>query len=607
MDAQVTHRLTSRTKRPARRALGRSKGVFLSVGVFSGFVNALALAGSFYMLQIYDRILPSESVPTLVALTGLLLGIYFVYGALDLVRVRLMGRVGARFDHEVRKPVYEALHTLPLQSQSAGPSMQPLRDLDQVRSFLSGLGPTAFFDLPWVPIYLLAVYLLHPVLGALAAAGALVLIVLTAITEVKSSEPLREAAESGAQRAALSEATRRNAEVIHAMGLAQHLRQRWSALSDVHLSHQLAASDAVTGFGTASKVFRLALQSAVLGLGAYLVILDQVSAGAIIAASIITSRALAPIETSIAHWRGFVSARQSYRRLNEILVALGAADEQRLALPTPQSVLSVENLSIAPPGVRAPVIRGVSFDLKAGDGLGIIGPSAAGKSTLVRALVGIWTPTEIGGSVRLDGAELNQWTPDSLGQHVGYLPQDVELFSGTVADNICRFEPNADSQAIVAAAKSAGVHDMVVHLKAGYQTEVGESGRLLSAGQRQRVALARALYKDPFLVVLDEPNSNLDAVGEAALATAIRSVRDRGGIAVIVAHRPSALATVDLVLALANGQVAAYGAKDDVLRKFVRPASDSSEEADKRHAGGGQLSSLPGLQIVPETRGGEGQ
>lgn len=605
----MTQRNQTHAKPPARRALARSKGIFVSVGIFSGFVNALALAGSFYMLQIYDRILPSESVPTLVALTILLVGIYFIYGALDLVRVRLMGRVGARFDQEVRDPVYKALHVLPLRSKTSGEATQPLRDLDQVRGFLSGLGPTAFFDLPWVPIYLLAVYLLHPVLGLLASGGAVILILITALTDVKSAQPTRDAAQSGGDRSALSEATRRNAEVIQAMGLAHNLRQRWSAVSDRFLMDQLAASDAVTGFGTMSKVLRLLLQSGVLGMGAYLIILDQVTPGAIIAASIITSRALAPIETAIAHWRGFVAARQSYRRLNEAFAHVDLPGTP-LDLPVPQSTLSVENLSIAPPGVRAPVVRQVSFDLKAGDGLGIIGPSAAGKSTVVRALVGIWKPSAMGGAVRIDGASLDQWTPEALGPHVGYLPQDVELFAGTVADNISRFESDADPDATIRAAQAAGVHDMIVRLDDGYQTEVGESGRYLSAGQRQRVALARALYKDPFLVVLDEPNSNLDAVGEAALADAIESVRDRGGIAIIVAHRPSALATVDQVLAMANGQVAAFGPKDDVLRKFVRATAASQPPVPPQRprpsaAGGGLTGSLPGLTIVPEVNRGE--
>ncbi len=612
MFSAVARQKKSRQKPIARQALGRSKGVFVCVGIFSGFINALALAGSFYMLQIYDRILPSESVPTLVVLTGLLIGLYVVYGALDLVRVRLMGRVGARFDQEVRVPVYQALHTMPLHSQSSAHAMQPLRDLDQVRSFLSSLGPTAFFDLPWVPIYLAAVYFLHPVLGALAAGGALVLIVITALTDIKSARPTRDAALSGSERASMSEATRRNAEVIQAMGLAQHLRQRWGAVSDQYLADQLAASDAVTGFGTVTKVLRLMLQSGVLGMGAYLVILDQVTPGAIIAASIITSRALAPIETSIAHWRGFVSARQSFHRLNDIFADLMNKEAEYLELPAPKGTLSVESLSIAPPGVQAPVLRNVSFELKAGEGLGIIGSSAAGKSTLVRAIVGIWKPTAFGGLVRLDGAGLDQWAPDRLGAHIGYLPQDVELFAGTVGDNIARFETKADAESIMNAAKAAGVHDMIVHLKDGYQTEVGESGRHLSAGQRQRIALARALYKDPFLVVLDEPNSNLDAVGESALAGAIRSVRDRGGIAIVVAHRPSALVTVDQVLALANGQVAAFGPKDDVLRKFIRSADGVDPESSplpapaapkSAAAGTSGLGGLPGLVIVPDVSG----
>jgi ATP-binding cassette subfamily C protein len=562
---------------PIIHALRRCRTLFLSVGVFSGLINLLALTGSFYMLQVYDRVLPSRSVPTLVGLTILMAALFVANGLLDFFRVRVMSRVGVRIDNEVRDKVFQALHLLPLRARSGGDGLQPVRDLDQIRAFFSGLGPTAFFDLPWVPVYLGVVFLLHPLLGMFASAGALLLICLTLLTERRTTAPMQSASRSGSQRLAFGEETRRNAEVIRALGLEKRMQDRWEILNTRHLTDQLGASDAAGGMGTVSKVLRLFLQSGILGLGAYLVIQDQVSAGTIIAASIIMSRALAPIETAIAHWRGFVSARQSYRRLIDLFGSLGLKDTGAMvALPAPRATLSVQGASVAPPGEQRPVIQGVSFALAAGDGLGIIGPSGSGKSTLARALVGIWQPMwqqmRMGGSIRLDGATLDQWTTDDLGRHIGYLPQDVSLFAGTIAENIARFDPEATSEAILAAARSAGVHDMIVQLPEGYQTFVGEGGAGLSAGQRQRIALARALYGDPFLVVLDEPNSNLDVAGEMALTEAIKSIRSRGGIAIVIAHRPAALAAVDKVLALAKGQVQAFGPKSEVLRQVLQAA-----------------------------------
>ncbi len=569
-DAHKAH-----TSSPIVKALRRSRRLFLSVGLFSGIVNLLALTGSIYMLQVYDRVLPSHSVPTLLGLTLLMAGLYIANGLLDLFRVRIMSRVGVRIDNDVRNAVFQALYRLPLKTRSAGDGLQPVRDLDQIRSFFSGMGPIAFFDAPWIPVYLVVVFLLHPLLGLFALAGALLLISLTLITEARTTLPMKEAAVSGAKRLAFGEEARRNAEVIQALGLSQRMLDRWEALNTRHLTDQLAAADTASGMGTIAKVLRLFLQSGILGLGAWLVIEGEVSAGTIIAGSIIMSRALAPIETATAHWRGFVAARQSYGRLIDLLGTLDLEDsEGMVALPPPRTSLAVQGLAVAPPGEPRPVIQGVSFALASGDGLGIIGPSASGKTTLAKALVGIWQPMwptmRMGGSVRLDGASLDQWPPATLGRHIGYLPQDVSLLAGTVAENIARFDPEATSEAIVAAAKTAGVHDLIVQLPSGYQTVVGEGGTGLSAGQRQRIALARALYGDPFLVVLDEPNSNLDAAGDAALTEAIRSVRARGGIAIVIAHRPAALAAVDKVLTLAKGQMQAFGPKGEVLQKILQ-------------------------------------
>jgi ATP-binding cassette subfamily C protein len=574
---------------PVERAMRKCHGIFLGVGLFSGLINLLALTGSFYMLQVYDRVLPSRSVPTLVGLSILMAALYIGNGLLDFFRVRVMSRVGVKIDNELRQKIFSAIQLLPLRVRGSGDGLQPIRDLDQIRHFLSGLGPTAFFDVPWIPVYLTIVYLMHPVLGLFATFGALLLVCLTLLTDVRTSGPTRAAAKAGSERWAFGEATRRNAEVIRAMGLGEHMQQRWDDINHKFLADQLRAADAAGGIGTASKVIRMMLQSGILGLGAYLVIEGSVSAGTIIAASIIMSRSLAPVETAITHWRGFVAARQARLRLMELFQAMGKDRGDMVALPAPKRTLSVQGLTVAAPGGTRPIIQGVTFGLSAGDAVGVIGPSASGKSTLARALVGVWQPIPMGGSVRLDGASLDQWPVEALGRHIGYLPQTIELFSGTIAENIARFDPDATSEQIVAAAKTAGVHDMIVHLPEGYQLQVGESGGALSAGQRQRIALARALFGDPFLIVLDEPNSNLDAQGDAALTEAIRSVRARGGIAVVIAHRPSALAGVDKVLAMANGQLQAFGNKEDVLRKILAPVpAPASQPAPPSLTAGGQ-------------------
>ena len=376
------------------------------------------------------------------------------------------------------------------------------------------------------------------------------------------------------------------------MGLGPRLQDRWEKLDTRHLTDQLGAADAAGGMSTLSKVLRLFLQSGILGLGAYLVIEGRLTPGTIIASSIIMSRALAPIETAISHWRGFLSARQGYHRLTTLFGALDLDScEAMVALPQPQKSLAVQGLSVAPPGEQKPVINAVSFALSAGEGLGIIGPSGSGKSTLARGLVGVWQPFSNAGNVRLDGATLDQWTSDTLGRHIGYLPQDVALFSGSVAENIARFDPDASSDAVVAAAMAAGVHDLIVQLPEGYQTIIGEGGTGLSAGQRQRIALARALYGDPFLVVLDEPNSNLDVAGEAALTDAIRSVRARGGIAIIIAHRPAALAAVDTVLMMGKGQVQAFGPKSEVLKMILQPVPATAQPSRSRP--------LPSSTMIP--------
>ena len=563
-----------------KESISNARFAFIGIGVFSGMINLLALTGSLYMLQVYDRVVPSKSVPTLIGFTVLMALLYLAFGALDYARMRVLSRIGLGIDRLLRERVLEAVLLLPLRVRQGLDGIQPVRDLDQIRSFLSGMGPTALFDMPWMPIYLALVYVLHPVLGLFATVAGIALIGLTALTEKRMRAPAKAAVQSGAARSAFGEAARRNAEVIRAMGLERRMMSQWHKLSGTFLGDQLALSDAAGGIGSFSKMLRMLLQSGILGLGAYLAIEGELSAGSIIAASIIMSRALAPIEIAIANWKGFIGSRESAKRLDGLLASLPAKGNI-IDLPRPSRLLEVQNLTVAPPGQTLPTLVNVSFKLQAGEGLGVIGASAAGKSTLVRAIVGAWMPMPRGGCVRLDGATFDQWSPEALGRDIGYLPQDIELFEGTIAENIARLDPNPGAL-VIEAARLAGIHDMIVQMPDGYQTPIGEGGLKLSAGQRQRLGLARALYGDPFLVILDEPNSNLDTSGDLALTQAIASVRARGGIIVVVAHRPSALAGLDKVLVLSKGQVQAFGPRDEVLKSVLQPVPSEAASAPRQ-------------------------
>ena len=550
-------------------ALATCRNAFLSVALFSGMSNVLMLTGAIFMLEIYDRVLPSHSIPTLVALIILATALYAALGILDLIRSRILVRVGASLDQSISERVYNSLVRLPLKAGNRGDGLQSLRDLDNVRSFLSGMGPIALFDLPWIPLYLIICFEFHTLIGLTALFGAIVLCTLTLLTEIYSRKPGKETAGLSVSRIGLAESSRRNAEALVAMGMARRLAARWSETNQKYMDSQQQASDVAGGFASTSKVLRMLLQSGVLAVGAYLVINQEATAGIIIAGSILSARALAPVDLAIAHWKGFIAARQSWQRLNDLL-ALFPAQTETLLLEHPSKNLTVEAASVVPPGSQRIVVNDIAFSLKAGDGLGIVGPSGSGKSSLARMLVGVWQP--IRGKIRLDGATFDQWAPDSLGQHIGYLPQDVELLSGTIADNIARFSIAPEPQAIIAAARAAGVHELIVSLPDGYQTAIGEQGTSLSAGQAQRIALARALYGDPFLVVLDEPNSNLDADGDAALIRAIAGVRQRHGIVIVIAHRPNAIASVDLILAMNQGRQIAFGPKEETLAKVVKPS-----------------------------------
>ncbi len=548
-------------------ALAACKSALIGIAVFSGMSNVLMLTGAFFMLEIYDRVLPSRSVPTLVALTVLAITLFIAMGVLDFIRGRILVRIGASLDEQLSGRVYDTLVRIPLKTGSRSDGLQPLRDLDNIRSFLSGMGPIAFCDLPWIPLYLIICFMFHPLIGFTALFGAVVLAVITLLTEFRTRKPMQRVAHLGHLRNGVAELSQRNAEALTAMGMASRVAARWGEANRKYMETQREASDVAGGLGAVSKIFRMILQSGVLAVGAWLVINNQATAGVIIAGSILSARALAPVDLAIANWKGFAAARQSWRRLTRLLAFFperGAV----MALEAPQNSIAVESVTAMPPGDQKIVVQDIQFTLQAGSGLGIIGPSGSGKSCLARLLVGVWQPAR--GKIRLDGAALDQWTPETLGPHIGYLPQDVELLSGNIAQNIARFEDDAQAEDVLAAAKAAGVHDLIVKMRDGYDTQVGEQGAALSAGQAQRIALARALYRDPFLVVLDEPNSNLDAEGDEALSRAIMRVRERGGIAIVIAHRPSAIAGVDFVLVMNGGRQQAFGPKDEVLNKVLQ-------------------------------------
>jgi ATP-binding cassette, subfamily C, bacterial len=559
---------------PLREAVARCRAGFIAVGLLTAVVNVLMLTGSVYMLQVYDRVLPSRSIPTLVALSIAVLIVYVFLGVFDWARQRILSRIGAALDESLSGPVVASILRITPKSKSAG--SQPARDLDTVRGFLSSMGPTALFDLPWIPLYAGLCFLLHPLLGWTLVAGAVLLVLLTLWSEFAGRAPAKDAATAGAQKSFALEAARRNAELVAALGMEQRVVDRIKQHNARHGLAQQRASDVSLSIGSISKTLRFVLQSTNLGLGAWLVVQGEASGGVMIASSILTSRALAPVELAIGQWKPFLSARGSWTRLNEALKATAKKEPEVAPKPASQK-LTVEDIYVAAPGSAAPILKGINLSLEAGQALGVIGPSASGKSTLARALVGVWQANR--GEIRLDGATLDQWPAEVRGGMIGYLPQDIELFDGTIADNICRFDPKATSADIQAAAEAAGANEMILRLANGYETQIGEAGSTLSGGQRQRIALARALYKDPFLVVLDEPNSNLDSEGELALEKAVETIRLRGGIAVVIAHRRSALAKADLALALNAGQQVAFGPKDEVLKKVLAPAAVVPQEA----------------------------
>ncbi len=560
--------------------LRRGLSFWLVAGLFiiSGAINLLYLGGSWFMLEVYDRVLPSRGYATLAGLLAIVLALYAFQAMLEIVRSRVLVRAGALFSETIG-PVIFRMGMERQAHASEGELAEQLQDVETVRRFITGAGPAAVLDIPWMPVYLLICFMFHPWIGAAAVAGAVTLVVLTLASDRMSSAALARARAPERQRSEVLGNGLRAAHVVHAMGMRERILARWVDANSAAAIENQRAADATGGLGSVAKVFRMALQSLVLAIGALLVISDQATAGVMIASSILTARALAPVEQIIAHWRSLIGLRQSWRRLDGVL-ATAAASSPRTRIPLPHNSLEVRELSCAAPGQTAPYLRDINFALNRGDGLAVVGNSGSGKSTLVKALLGLWPANA--GSIRLDGATLDQWSNEDLGRAIGYLPQETELLAGTIAQNIARFDPHATSADIVRAAEAADVHQLIVSLPQGYETPVGPGGGRLSAGQRQRIGLARALFGEPFLLVLDEPNANLDADGERALARAIMTCRRRGGIVIVVAHRPGTLAALETVLVLNNGRQHAFGPKDEILAQVLQP----SETPDARNAAG---------------------
>jgi PrtD family type I secretion system ABC transporter len=550
-----------------------SRMAFASTALFSCLVNILMLTGPLFMLQVYDRVLTSGSVPTLVTLIAIVIALYAYYGFLEYLRARILVRIGRRVEERLRNRVFDSMAEHALR-RTQGISGQPVNDLATIRQFLSGQGPFAFLDMPWVPVYLLVIFLMHWVLGVASVIAAIVIFILALWSEKATRGPLAEANSAMVKSSIMTDESRRNSEALHSLGMRSAIRKKWADMQQVALDHQTIANDIGSSLSAASRVLRLMVQSGILALGAYLALQHEISAGAMIAAAIIMGRALAPVEQAVASWQQFLSFRKALERLGDILASVPAV-ANRMKLPKPTGKLEVENLIIQMPGAEKPVLQGISFTVEPGEGIGVIGPTGAGKSTLARALVGVMPITR--GTVRLDGATHDQRDIDETGKLIGYLPQDIQLFDGTAAQNIARFDVEANPEKIVEAAQLANVHDLIMRLPKGYDTPLGENGARLSAGQRQRVALARCLYGDPVLFVMDEPNSNLDAEGEAALDRAIRVSMARGASVVVIAHRPSALASIQQILVLSEGRTVALGPRDEILQKVLnRPASGNA-------------------------------
>lgn len=561
------------------QTLAEFKGAFRTVGAFSAIINLLMLMPALYMLQVYDRVLASRNSTTLLMLTLIMLVAYLCMSALEMVRSFVLVRVGAQLDMKMNKRIYTAAFEQNLK-KTGGNAGQALQDLTNIRQFLTGSGVFAFFDAPWFPVYLIVIFLFHPILGIFALCGTVVLIGLAYANEAVSKKPMEEANAMAVASSNLATNNLRNAEVIEAMGMLPNLMARWFKLHGRFLRLQAEASEKAGIVSALTKFVRVSMQSLILGLGALLVLKGDITAGGMIVASILMGRATAPVEQLITVWKSWGNTRSAYRRLNELLDA-NAPRQAGMPLQKPLGHVSVEAVTAAPPGAQVAVLKNLSFAIAPGDVLGILGPSGSGKSTLARLLVGVWPSAA--GKVRLDGADVYHWNKDELGPNVGYLPQDVELFAGTVSENIARFG-EVDSEKIILAAKRAGVHEMILHFPQGYDTQLGDGGAGLSGGQKQRIGLARAMYDDPSLIVLDEPNSNLDDVGEQALVAALGDLRDRNKTIVIITHRTNALAITNKLLVLRDGVAQLFGPRDRVLAEINKANQQRAQQAQQAAA-----------------------
>ena len=541
--------------------------VFISAIIFSFFINLLLFVSPLYMLQIYDRVITSRSENTLLSLTSLAAILICVYAVLETLRSRLLVRAGLLFDEKVAEPVFDAVHRGNLRYPIANHA-QCLRDVDTIREFLTGTGLIALCDAPWFPLFVFAAFLLHPWFGYLAIGGSVITLSLTFLNEIATKKPLNAAGKAATLANQSAQSMFRNTEVLQAMGMLRAIKTTWARHHETSLGLQASASDRAGGIIAATKFFRMFMQTAVLGTGAYLVIARELSPGGMIAASILIGRALQPIEIAVGNWKGFILARGAFDRVRKLLLSIGSEPE-RMSLPHPEGALQIADLIAAAPGPNnPPILKGISFNLEPGEVIGVVGPSAAGKSSLARVLVGVWPALR--GSVRLDGSDLSHWDPEELGGHIGYLPQDIELFSGTIAQNIARFH-EVDTEKVILATQLAGCHELIQRLPQGYNTQIGEGGQALSGGQRQRIGLARALYGNPSLIVLDEPNANLDAVGEEALLAAVHKLKALRATVVIITHKINILAVVDKILIMAEGSVQAFGVREAILPRLVGP------------------------------------
>ncbi|NHB76335.1 type I secretion system permease/ATPase [Rhodobacter calidifons] len=557
-------------------ARAASRQAFTTAFLFSALVNLLMLTAPLYMLQIYDRVLVSRSEETLLALSILMAFLFLIMGILDYARGRIMARVGARLQERLDKRVLAAAFRRLTVAPQDLPAQAAQRDLDALARFWASPVILALFDAPWAPLFVAVIFVFHPWLGWLALAGAVVIVALSWLNQRATAGPLHAASHAGLAAERQAENLKQESELVQALGMAGAGFARLKARRDLALDEGLRASDASGRYSVLIKTFRLFLQSAMLGLAAWLVLQEELSAGAMIATSILMGRALQPLEQAVGQWAVVTRAGQARTRLSELL-AKAPPVPPRTELPRPQALVEVQALTVVPPGGTAPVLRNLSFTLPPGKALGVIGPSGSGKSSLARALTGVWPPAA--GRIRLDGATLDQYDPDRLGSYIGYLPQRVTLFDGTIAENIARLQPGAEAGAIVAAARAAAAHEMILKLPNGYDTQVATMGSQLSGGQIQRIGLARALYGDPVLLILDEPNSNLDNDGSIALNTAIRTAKARGASVFIMAHRPAAIQECDLLLVMHEGAAAAFGPRDAVLREAVKNAGDIARSA----------------------------